>query len=573
MAAPNLDRTPPPSFADLFTPKLVSALREGYGFARFRTDAVAGLTVAIVALPLAMAIGVASGATPEKGLVTAIVAGFLISALGGSRVQIGGPTAAFIVVVYATIEQHGVDGLILATFVAGLILIAVGLLRLGSYVKYIPYPVVIGFTAGIAASIFVSQIKDLLGLRVDLPGDFPGKMAAIWSALPTARPDTILLAGLSLAVLIGVKRFAPRVPNMLAAVVAGSFVALALGLDADTVGTRFGGVPSALPAPQLPDVSWTKLREVAPAALTIALLAGIESLLSAVIADGMTGRRHRSNCELVAQGVANCASALFGGISATGAIARTATNIRAGAQTPVAGMLHAAFLLLFVLVAAPALAYVPLATLAAILAVVAWNISELHAIRFILTKADNGDRLVLLTTFGLTVAVDLTVAIEVGIVLAAIIFMHRMAQTVEVGAWGRTFDGDVADDAPRDHPVRDASAAAHDYLVYRIDGPFFFGAAMEVTSALERIGRTPKAYVLDFAAVPFVDSTAAVALQEFVAKAERSGARVILAGVRDGPRRTLTALGLGSPAIAFADDVGEAISSLDPLADPTRRPT
>ncbi len=363
-----------PDFVELFTPKLVSALRAGYTLADLRRDAAAGLTVAIVALPLAMAIGIASGATPEQGLVTAIVAGFLISALGGSRFQIGGPTAAFIVIVAGTIERQGYDGMLMAMVIAGLILIALGLLRLGTYIKYIPYPVVTGFTAGIAVSIFASQIKDFAGLEIDLPAGFVEKLQALPAALPSANPAAIGIALLALAIIIGLKLYRPKWPGFLIAVAACSGAAFLADLAIPTIGSAFGGVPRSLPMPSFPTFSLDKVREVRPDAIAIALLAGIESLLSAVVADGMTGRRHRSNCELVAQGIANLASAAFAGLPATGAIARTATNIRAGGRTPMAGIFHAVFLLLFVLVAAPLLSYIPLAALAAILTLVAWNI-------------------------------------------------------------------------------------------------------------------------------------------------------------------------------------------------------
>jgi SulP family sulfate permease len=521
----------PPRATSEFEPKIVTVLREGYTFADLRADAIAGLTVAIVALPLAMAIGVASGATPEKGLVTAIVAGFLISALGGSRVQIGGPTAAFIVVVAGTIERHGFDGLVLATAMAGAMLLAVGALRLGTYVKYIPHPVIVGFTAGIAVSIFLSQVKELLGISASVPSEFLEKMAATWQALPETKAETVVVALVSLALVVGVKRYLPRLPNMLIAVVFGTALVAVTGLDAATIATRFGGVPRSLSLPELPSFDLAKMRAVLPDAITIALLAGVESLLSAVIADGLTGRRHRPNIELIGQGVANIASALFGGLSATGAIARTATNIRSGARTPVAGMLHAVFLLAFVLIAAPLLSYVPLATLAAILVVVAWNISEKDAIIHLLRHAPPGDKFVLMATFVLTVVTDLTIAIQFGVVVSAFIFVHRMAEAVEVRE-GRPASKEVPTDLSAD--------TGH----FRIDGPFFFGASTQVMTALERIGALPKRYVIDLSAVPFVDTTAAEALSGFLAKARKNGAEIALTNVRPRVRRELEDMGL-----------------------------
>ena len=544
-----------------FTPKLVSVFREGYRWDDLRTDTLAGLTVAIVALPLAMAIGIASGTTPDRALITAIIAGGLISALGGSRVQIGGPTAAFIVVVFNVIQTHGIDGLILATFIAGLMLILVGFLRLAVLIKYIPYPVIVGVTAGIAVSIFVSQIRELLGVDVKLPGEFTGKMEVLWAALPQTRPHTVIVAALSLVLVLGIKRFLPRVPNMLAAVIIGSLAVSILGLDADTIGTRFGGIPASFPPITLPPIDLARLIAILPSAGTIALLAGMESLLSAVIADGLTGRRHRSNCELVAQGLANCASALFGGICATGAIARTATNIRAGGRTPVAGIMHAVFLLLFMLVAAPLLSFVPLATLAAILAVVAWNIAEVHAIGDILRHAPHGDRLALVATFFLAVFTDITQAIEIGIVIAALSFMHRMANAVGV-------EQHRDDIRPRDQARFDAALTRNDYVVFRILGPFFFGAASKVIQTMEDTGTSPRAYVLDFSEVPFVDSTALSALTGFASKARKSGSRLIIAGAAPGLRAKLMTVNGELRMMEHAASVTAAVASLQGTATP-----
>ncbi|HVY18578.1 MAG TPA: SulP family inorganic anion transporter [Bauldia sp.] len=532
--------------ADLLTPKLISTFREGYTIADLGRDFIAGLTVAVVALPLSMAIGIASGATPAHGLVTAIVAGFLISALGGSRFQIGGPTAAFIVVVFNTIDRHGYEGLLLATLIAGAILIVVGALRLGTFIKYIPYPVVTGFTAGIAVSIFVSQIKDLLGLNVSLPGDFIPKIAALGTALPQTNLAAVAVALASLAIIVALRIARPKWPGFLIALIIGGGAAIALGLDVPTIGSAFGGIPRSLPAPTLPPMDIAKVREVLPDAVTIALLAGIESLLSAVVADGMTGRRHRSNVELIAQGVANVASSLFAGLPATGAIARTATNIRAGARSPISGMLHAAFLLIVVLVAAPVLSYVPLAALAAILTFVAWNIGEFGHIRTIMINASWGDRVVLLVTFFLTVLVDLTVAIEAGVALAALMFMHRMANSVEIEE--RKLAGD------------DSAAAAQGVIVYRITGPFFFGATQKLASVLDRIGEAPRAYVLDLGAVPLVDSTAVAMLESFVARAESRKTDVIFAAAAPAVRKTLAKFGIAPPHVRFADSVDAALT-------------
>lgn len=355
-----------------YTPKLITVLGEGYSFDRFRRDAVAGLTVAIVALPLAMALGIASGASPDKGLVTAVVAGFLISALGGSRAQVGGPTGAFVVVVFDVIARHGYDGLLLATLLAGLILIIAGYAKLGALVKFIPYPVVTGFTAGIAVIIASSEVKDFFGLSIDkVPADFLPKWQTYLGALGTISLPTLAIGAGSLLLIVVLRRVAPRLPGFLIAIVIASAGVALLHLPVETIGSRFPHIPAGLPAPAMPDISLAKVQAILPSAFTIAFLAGIEALLSAVVADGMIGSRHRSNQELVGQGVANIASALFGGLPATGAIARTATNIRAGALTPVAGMLHALFLLLFILFATGLMAVVPMAALAAILFMVA----------------------------------------------------------------------------------------------------------------------------------------------------------------------------------------------------------
>ncbi|WP_069307463.1 SulP family inorganic anion transporter, partial [Methylobrevis pamukkalensis] len=538
-------------YANLFTPKLVTCLREGYTLATFRADAVAGLTVAIVALPLAMAIAIASGATPEQGLYTSIVAGFLISMFGGSRYQIGGPTAAFIVVVFDVIQRHGYGGLALATLMAGVLLIILGLLRLGTYIKYIPYPVVTGFTAGIAVSILGSQFKDILGLEIALPGEFLPKMVEIGGHLGETMPSAVAVTALALGLILGLKRWKPHWPGFLIAITVASLAAFVLDLDIATIASRFGGVPRTLPSPSLPEIDFSLMRELVPDALTIALLAGIESLLSAVVADGMTGRRHRSNVELVAQGIANCAAVFFGGISATGAIARTATNIRAGGRTPVAGMLHAVFLLAFMGLAAPLLGYIPLAALAAILVVVAWNISEVHHIRHILAHATTGDRFVLVATFLLTVFVDLTVAIGFGVVAAAMLFVHRMAEAVEVETHARLLEEDEPDDEGLGPDARPS-----DVVVYRISGPFFFGATQRLSSILDRIGDTPRRYVLDMTTVPFIDATGGTALASFFDLAAKRGAEVVIVGARAQVRMDIARLTHGSRLVpGYAESI------------------
>jgi SulP family sulfate permease len=557
-------RTPAPSFVDLYTPKLVTVLREGYGVGDLRSDAVAGLTVAIVALPLSMAIAIASGVTPDRGLYAAIVGGFIVSAIGGSRFQIGGPAGAFIVLVAATAAQHGVDGLILATLLSGAILLAVGFLRLGTFIKYVPYPVTVGFTAGIAVIIFASQLKELLGLTLagQEPGPFIPKLQALGAALPTINMAAVTVAAVSAGAILVVRRFRPMWPGYLIAVGLAAVMTWVLGLPVETIGTRFGGIPQSLPVPHLPIFSMEKIAEVLPAALSFALLGGIESLLSAVVADSMTGRRHRSNCELVAQGTANIASALFGGICVTGTIARTATNVRAGARGPISGMLHAAFLLLFMLVAAPLASYIPLAALAAVLAVVAWNMAEKHAFATLI-RASRGDAVVLLATFLLVVFRDLTEGILVGFGIGVLLFLHRMAQAAEVEAPQAFAQEDVPDTANGNGrtPYDSALATDPDVVVYRISGAFFFGAAAGVAAALDRIGAHPKAYVIDFSAVPVLDSTAAATIAGFARKARRQDAAVYIAGARPAIRRILLTHGARPPLVRFRARLADALAA------------
>ncbi len=552
---------PPPTFAELFTPKSITILREGYGLHAFRADALAGLTVAIVALPLSMAIAIASGVGPDRGLYAAIIGGFLVSALGGSRFQIGGPAGAFIVLVAATVERPGVEGMLIATMMAGMILAAIGLLRLGTYIKFIPYPVTVGFTAGIAVIIFASQIKDLFGLSLagKEPGELLPKLAALLSAAGTANPAAAAVAALTILVIVGLKRFRPGWPGMLIAIALAAAVAYAMGLPVETIGSRFGGIPQSLPSPALPEITLAKITAALPNAIAFALLGAIESLLSAVVADGMTGRRHRSNCELVAQGVANVASALFGGLCVTGTIARTATNVRSGAHGPIAGMMHAGFLLLFVLVAAPLASYIPLPALAGVLAIVAWNMAEKHEFAT-LVRSSRGDALVLLATFFLTIFRDLTEGIVVGFALGALLFINRMAETTAIEAHSPRVDLDRADSADGRAPYDPSLAQERDIVVYRITGAFFFAAASAVGAVLDRIQDRHKALVVDFTAVPFLDSTAANTLAGAVAKAERRGVRMFFTGASVGVRQTLLSHGVREPRVAWRRTIEEAMA-------------
>ncbi len=547
----------------LFVPKLFTVLRLGYGLKDFRQDTIAGLTVAIVALPLAMALGIASGSTPEKGLVTAVIAGFLISGLGGSRFQIGGPTGAFVVVVLDVITRHGFDGLLLATALAGLMLIVAGFAGLGTWIKYIPQPVITGFTAGIAVIIFSTQIKDLLGLQMGaVPGEFFEKVGAYAAHLTTFSPQATLIAAVALAIIILLRKFAPRWPGFLIAVLVGSLMAWAFDLPVTTIGSQFGDLPRGLPMPELPDVSWEKLKAIVPSAFTIAFLAGVESLLSAVVADGMTGRRHRSNCELVAQGVANFTSTLFGGLPATGAIARTATNIRSGARSPVAGMMHAVFLLLFMFLLAPLISYVPLATLAAVLVIVAWNMSEIDRFKYLM-RAPVGDRLVLLLTFGLTVMIDLTVAISVGVVLAAMLFMHRMAEAVAIQNRSPLIERDL-DDYERDHDEYTRRLRLPKGVeVFELRGPLFFGVANRLNDSLDRIGPMPKAFILILRDVPLIDATGASALKEFLARCQRHGTTVFLAEMTRPVKSLLSSMNVLNDSVRSVNSFDDAIAVIE----------
>jgi sulfate permease, SulP family len=550
-----------PSFTELFTPKLVTVLREGYGLAHLRADVIAGLTVAIVALPLSMAIAIASGASPAQGLYTAIVGGFLVSALGGSRFQIGGPAGAFIVLIAATVQVHGIDGLFLATLLAGFMLAAIGLLRLGTYIKFIPYPVTVGFTAGIAVIILASQLKDLLGLQLAEaePGDLLRKMPVLWKYLPTLTPAAIALSIATILAIVGLKKARPQWPGMLIAVAGAAAASALLHLPVATIGSQFGGIPSSLPWPALPDVTWAKVQAVLPSALAFALLGSIESLLSAVVADSMTGRRHRSNCELVAQGVANVASSIFGGLCVTGTIARTATNVRAGAHGPLAGVFHSVFLLLFVLLAAPLASYIPLAALAGVLAVVAWNMVEKAAFATLL-RASRGDAVVLLATFLLTIFRSLSEAIVVGFALGSVLFIHRMSRATAIATHTALVEEDTADAAPAARQAYDETISSNpNVVIYRISGAFFFGAAASIGSVLDRIAPTHRALIIDFAAVPFLDSTAANTLEAIARKAARHRVQVVLTGTTREMREELAAHHLAPPIVRFETSIETAL--------------
>jgi len=525
----------------MFVPEIVSTLR-GYTRRQLLADLQAGVIVGVVALPLAIAFAIASGVTPDRGLYTAIVAGFIISAFGGSRVQIGGPTGAFVVIVYGIVQKYGVDGLTVATLMAGVLLIALGAARLGAAIKFVPHPVVIGFTSGIAVVIFSSQVKDVLGLRMGaVPAPFVEKWQSYAAHLSSASWYAMAIAGASIVFMWLWPRVSSRIPAPFVALVGTTVAVQVLRLPVETIGSRFGEISARLPQPVMPHLSFTEVTMLVQPAIAIALLGAVESLLSAVVADGMIGTRHKSNLELVAQGAANVVAPLFGGIPATGAIARTATNIRNGGRTPVAGITHAVTLLLITLFFGRLAALIPMATLGAILVVVAYNMSEWRTFRSEL-RAPKSDVIVLITTFLLTVIVDLTVAIEVGMVLSAFLFMRRMAEVTNVTMITRELaDGSSVDD-------EDATALARRLpkrvVLYEINGPLFFGAAERFRSVLGEISQTPRVMVVRMRHVPAMDSTGIHALRELVRNGHRAKTVIILAEVLDQPHTVLTNSGV-----------------------------
>ena len=524
----------------MFVPKSVVCLREGYTRDAVLRDVVAGVVVAVVALPLALAFAIASGVPPERGLYTAIVAGFLISALGGSRVQIGGPTGAFVVIVYGIVAKHGYDGLVVCTLLAGIILIVLGLTRMGALIKFIPYPVVTGFTAGIAVIIFSSQVKDFLGLRMGaVPPDFVEKWNAYAGAIGTLQWPTVAIAAGSLAVLMLWPRAWRLVPAPFVAMVLATLAVQLLDLPVETIGSRFGGIPSALPRPHWPAIPWAQMRELVSPSLTIALLAAIESLLSAVVADGMIGTRHKANMELVAQGVANLASPIFGGIPATGAIARTATNIRTGGRTPLAGMTHALTLLAVLVFAGKWAAQVPLAALAAILVMVAFHMSEWRSFAGLL-RAPRSDVAVLLITFVLTVFVDLTVAVQVGVVVASLLFIRRMSEVTHIEAMTELEEdpNEITQVRKRRRTLGNREIPAG-VEIYEVNGPFFFGAVDKLKDVMLEISRPPKVLILRMRNVPAIDATGIHALEQLAKKCRAQGTRMILSEVRTQPLRAI----------------------------------
>ncbi len=525
----------------MFSPVLLDCLKT-YSRRDLLADLLAGVTVGVVALPLAMAFAIASGLPPERGLFTAIVAGFLISLLGGSRVQIGGPTGAFVVIVSGIAAEYGYEGLVWCTLLAGGLLVAMGLARMGALIRYIPYPVTTGFTTGIAVVIFTTQVPDLIGLRLeDSPSGFAERWWAYFQAAGTIHWGEAAIGLGTIGGIIAVRRLDPRVPAMLVGMVGATVVAWAGGLDVATIGSRFGDLPRTLPQPGLPSIDLATLRELVSPAFTVGLLAAIESLLSATVADGMTGKKHRPNVELVAQGLANMGSVVFGGIPATGAIARTATNVRSGARTPVAGIIHAATLFLLLLLLAPLAREIPLAALAGILVVVSYNMAELDRFRSLL-NAPRSDVMVLLSTFALTVLVDLTVAVEVGVVMASLLFIRRMAEVSTVDPITQSLkDGSSTEEDPLSLASRDVP---HGVEVFEVQGAFFFGAAEKFKETMGSLERPPRLLVLRMRFVWALDATGMHVLEDLLRTCRRDGTGLILSGVQDQPRQALARQGL-----------------------------
>ena len=527
-----------------FKPKLFSTLKSGYNKQKFVQDLLAGIIVGIVALPLAIAFGIASGATPEAGILTAIVAGFLISFFGGSQVQIGGPTGAFIVIVFGIIQEYGMNGLMIATFMAGAFLILMGILHLGTIIKYIPYPIVVGFTSGIALTIFATQIKDLFGLQIEsVPADFLGKWSVYAQHIDTINWWSLLVGLCSILIIVFMPKINRRIPGSLAAIILMTLATLglkALGIEGiETIGDRFS-ISSALPQPEVPRINWDSIRHLAQPAMVIAMLGAIESLLSAAVADGVIGDRHDSNQELVAQGIANMVSPLVGGIPATGAIARTMTNINNGGRTPVAGIAHAIVLALIYLFLMPLVKYIPMSCLAGILMVVAYNMSEWRSFRAIL-RNPKSDIIVLLVTFFLTVIFDLTVAIEVGVLIACLLCMKRMAETTNVSVLSDEID-----------PMADTDVMGNlEHLiipegvkVYEINGPYFFGIGNKFEEMMGDMGGRAKVRIIRMRKVPFIDSTGVHNLSNMCRMCAQLGVKVVLSGVNPTVMKVLENAGM-----------------------------
>lgn len=544
-----------------FRPKLWSALRN-YNAKKFQADLVAGVVVGIVALPLAIAFGIASGVSPTVGLITAIIGGFMVAAFGGNSVQIGGPTGAFIVIVYGIIARFGLEGLAVATFMAGVILILMGIFRLGTVIRFIPYPIVVGFTAGIALTILSTQVNDFFGLGLrDLPGDFISKWGIYFRSFDRTSLTTLAVAVASLAIIVITPRISKRLPGALMAIIfvtAAVYILKSLlpGFSVDTIGDRFGSMPTDIPEPKGFSLDMATINMLLPSAFTIAVLGAIESLLSATVADGVTGSHTRTNTELMGQGIANCVVPFFGGIPVTGAIARTMTNITNGGRTPVAGLIHALVLLLIFIFLMPLINFVPMATLAAVLAVVAYNMSGWRTI-VALTKAPASDISVMTVTFFLTVVFDLTIAIEIGLLLAVVLFLKRVTQNTEIKVYSQQLD--VAEGTDLDASHHEVLDVLPGVSVYEIDGPFFFGIATKFDEMMRStLVDKPKVRIIRMRKVPFIDSTAMHNLETLIRSSHSEGIQVVLSGVKENVRETLVHAGIDK--LIGADNICPHIS-------------
>ncbi len=531
----------------MYIPKIVLCLKEGYSGRNLRDDLFAGISVGVIALPLALAFAIGSGVSPERGLFTAIVAGFLISLLGGSRVQIGGPTGAFIVIVYTIVQEFGYDGLAVATLLAGAMMLIMGIARLGVLLKFVPYPVTTGFTTGIAVVIFSSQMNDFFGLNIaDVPPHFVEQWGVYWNAMGGVSVWAFTMAFASLVSIFVIRRLFPSWPAVIIVLAIATAISYIWDLPIETIQSRFGDIPRMLPVPSLPNVSFDLIQKVFPAAITIALLGSIESLLSAAVADGMTGHRHRSNAELIAQGVANIGSIIFGGIPATGAIARTSANIKLGAKTPIAGIIHAMTLLLLMLVLAPVAGEIPLCILAAVLVFVAWNMSELgHFIEIL--RYGWTDAIVLCVTFALTVFIDLAIAVQVGVVLSAFVFLKNMTSSSTVDACRLVVSEGLVDHPEfRDSQMLLRKDVPEDVIVFEISGPFFYSISTLLDDSLNQIRTKPRIYILRMQKVPIVDSTGMRALKGFYLKCSKKDIVLLISGVSKELSRNFYKSGLVS---------------------------
>ncbi|MGM8286524.1 SulP family inorganic anion transporter [Clostridium perfringens] len=533
----------------MYKPKLISLLDDkenGFSKEQFFKDLIAGIIVAIIALPLSIALGISSGVSPEKGLITAIIAGFIISLLGGSRVQIGGPTGAFVVIVFGIIQNHGVDGLIIATFMAGIILVLFGLLRFGSLIKYIPYPITVGFTSGIAVTLFSTQVKDFLGLSMTkTPSEFIPKWEAYISHMNTTNLYTLAIGLLALIILIFWPKINKKIPGSLIALIVTTLVVFIFNLPVATIGSQFGKISSNIPMPHIPNLNLNTLKALIGPAFTIALLGGIESLLSAVVSDGMIGDKHNSNAELIAQGIANMGSSLFGGIPATGAIARTAANVKNGGRTPISGIVHSITLLLIMLVFMPLAKFIPLTTLSAILIIVSYNMSEWRTFKAIL-KAPKSDIAILLTTFFLTVLFDLVIAIGIGMVVSMCLFMRRVATSIEVNELN---ENDCSDKSNIDTDMENLKVGEN-VLVYDIRGHLFFGAVDTFMNTMKEINDDAKVLVLRMRHTKTLDVTGYKQIKNISLSCKSRNMTLIISELQEQPKKVMRLMG-------FIDTLGE----------------